>query len=153
ASPVPTGTPTACPRGRARRRESATCESSNAPSPSVLETDLADDRPLDDVAEDVLLDVLVQQVRHLHHRRHPPCIHFTPKLPLTIVNASVNPWYGLVSTSLQNALPAYCTAPLPRNRAPSKFTPTLKRLGGGSASSSDGNGVALSITVGSAWYE
>src|SRR5262245_26533631 len=50
-----------------------------------------------------------------------PCIHFTPKLPLTIVNASVNPWYGLLSTSLQNAESVYCTAPLPRNRVPSKF--------------------------------
>src|SRR3954452_7005242 len=37
---------------------------------SVREPHLADDRALDDVAEHVLLDVLVQQVRHLHHRRH-----------------------------------------------------------------------------------
>ena len=43
-------------------------------------------RPLQDVAEDVLLDVLIEQVGHLDQLPSAvPFIHFAPTLPFTIV--------------------------------------------------------------------
>ena len=51
-----------------------------------LDAHLADDLAPGDVAEDVLLDLLVGEVRHLDRRRHPVLApHFTPNPPLTSV--------------------------------------------------------------------
>ena len=53
---------------------------------SEIHPQLSDDRALDDVAEDVLLDLLVAEVGALDRRRQACCsAHFTPKPPLTSV--------------------------------------------------------------------
>ena len=55
-----------------------------------LDAELPDDLTLDDVAEHVLLDVLVPQVGRLHGRRRWSFIQRTPKPALTIVYTSVS---------------------------------------------------------------